>query len=96
MFCLTCLEVITAWLGVDSISGDHLIQLPCSKQVAHGPVQHAFEYLKGWRCHSLPGQPVPGLTDLTEKKKNKKSYVQMEFPVFPFVPINSYPFAGHH
>lgn len=72
MFCLTCLEVITAWLGVDSISGDHLIQPPCSKQVAQGPVQQAFECLKRWRCHSLHGQPVPGLTHLTEKKRKKK------------------------
>ena len=31
------------------------------EQAAQDCVQMAFEYLQGWRLHSLPGQPVPVL-----------------------------------
>jgi len=53
-----------------------------------------FEYLQGWRLHNLSGQPVPGLGHPHSEETFPD--VQMEPPVFQFVPIASCPVTGHH
>ena len=67
---------------------DHL------EHVAQDRVQAGFEYLQRRRLHSLSGQPVPVLGH--PQSKEVFSHVQMELPVFQFVPIAPCPVAGHH
>jgi len=57
-------------------------------------VQTAFEYLQGWRLHSLSGQLVPVVGHPYSKKVLPD--VQREPPVFQFVFIASDPVTGHH
>lgn len=47
-------RTITKWLRLESVSGDHLTQCPCSEE---GQLQWHFEHLQGWNLYSLPGQP---------------------------------------
>uniref|UniRef100_A0A8B9Q4U4 Transmembrane protein 19 n=1 Tax=Apteryx owenii TaxID=8824 RepID=A0A8B9Q4U4_APTOW len=64
------------------------------EHVAQDPVQVGFEYLQGWRLHNLSGQPVPVLCH--PHSKEVFHYVQLELPVFQFVPIASCPVTGPH
>ena len=61
---------------------------------AQDHVQVAFEYLQGWRIHSLPGQPVPVLGHSYSKKVFPNA--QREPLVFQFVPTASGPVTGQH
>ena len=47
----------------------------------------AFEYLQGWRLHSLPGQPVLVLGHPNHEKVFPD--VQMAPPVFQFVELRT-------
>jgi len=62
--------------------------------VARDHVQVAFEYLQGWRLHSLSLQPVPVLGHPHMDKVFPD--VQREPPVFQFLPMASGPVTGHH
>jgi len=62
--------------------------------VAGHHVQAAFEYLQGWRLHTLPGQPVPELGDPHSEKVFPD--VQTEPAVLQFVSIASGPVTGQH
>ena len=57
--------------------------------VTQDHVQMAFEYLQGWRLHSLIGQPLPVLSH--PHSKGVFPYVQTEPLVFQFVLIASGP-----
>jgi len=75
------------WLNTPT-KQDHI------KPVARDDVQIAFEYLQGWRLHNLFGQTVPVLDHPDSKIVFPN--VQMDHPVFQFVPIVSGPITGHH
>ena len=64
------------------------------EQVAQDYVQVSFENLHGGRLHSPSGQPVPVLCQ--PQSKEVLPHVQMEPPVFQFVPIAPGPVTGHH
>jgi len=64
------------------------------EQAAQNLVQAGFEYLQRRRIHSLPGQPVPVLCH--SQSKDVLPHVQVELPMFQFVPIALCPVAGHH
>jgi len=56
----TELQKLMGWLRLEGTTGGHLVEPPLLKQgqleqVAQDHVQTAFEYLRGWRVHSLPG-----------------------------------------
>lgn len=54
---------ITAWLRLDTTSGDHcsnpLLEQGCLQAVAQDHVLADFEYPQGWRVHNLSVEPVP-------------------------------------
>ena len=54
----------------------------------------SFEYLQGRRHNDLSGKPAPVFDH--PHSKNLFPDVQMEPPVFRFVPIVSGPVTGHH
>lgn len=58
-------------------------------------VQMAFDYLQAWRLHNRVGHPVPLHSHPQGKKKKLFPDVQMESPVFHFVPSASGPVTGN-
>ena len=64
------------------------------QQAAQDLVQAGLDYLQRRRLHNLPGQPVPGLHH--PQREEVLSRVQMELPMFQFVPVAPCPVAGHH
>jgi len=64
------------------------------QQAAQDLVWVGLEYLQRRRLHNLPGQPVPVLRH--PQREAILPHIQMELPVFQFVPIAPCPVAGHH
>ena len=62
--------------------------------IAQDRVQTGSEYLQAWRLHDLPGQPVPARGH--PHSENVFPDIQMEPPVFQFVPTAPGPVTGHH
>ena len=62
--------------------------------VAQDSVQLGFEYLQGWRLHTLPGQAVPVLSH--PHSKNRFPDVQREPPVLQSVPTDCCPVTWCH
>jgi len=78
---------------------DHLIQSPLPKQghlqkAAQDCIQAGFEYLQGRKIHNPSGEPVPVLCH--PQREEVPPPVQMELPMFQFVPVAPCPVTGHH
>lgn len=71
-----------------------LIEQAYLAPVTQDHVQLGFEYLQGWRVHSLSRQPVPVLSHPDGKKMLRD--VHRRPPVFHFVSIASSPATGNH
>ena len=83
------------WVGRDlwrSSSPNSLLEQDHLEQVAQDGIQAGFEYLQRRRLHNLSGQPVPVLGHPQSKVF---PHIQMELPVFQFVPIAPCPVTGH-
>lgn len=88
---------ITEWPRLKGASGVVWSSLP----VQAGPprasfpdqAQAAFEYLWGGRLRFPSGHPVPVLSYSHSKSC---PYIQMELPLFQFLPFASCPVTGHH
>ena len=63
-------------------------------QAAQDLVQVGFEYLQRRRLHNPSRQPVPVLRH--PQREEVLPPIQMELPMFQFVPIAPCPVAGHH
>ena len=64
------------------------------EKAAQDLVHVGLEYLQRRRIHNLPGQPVPGLCH--PQSQEVLLHVQVEFPMFQFVPVAPCPVTGHH
>lgn len=85
-------------LSGKEISGDFLVQPLCPKQgllepAAEEHMQSGFEWLLGWRFHSLSEKCVPLFN---HSLKKCFSYVSVEFLVVQFMPIDSWPVTGFY
>lgn len=85
-------------LSGEEISGDFLVQPLWPKQglpepAAEEHMQSGFEWLLGWRFHSLSEKCVPLFN---HSLKKCFSYVSGEFLVVQFMPIDSWPVTGSY
>ena len=71
-----------------------LPELVYLEQAAKDIVQAGFEYLQRRRLHSLSGKPVPVLCH--PQMKEVLPRVEVELPIFQFVPIVPCSVAGNH
>lgn len=88
---------ITECWGLEGTSGDHPPQAPAKagslQEDAQGSFLAGFERLQR-RLHNLIGQPVPVLCH--PHSENILSHVQIEIPVFQFVPGAPCSVTGNH
>jgi len=77
-----------------SSSPDLLTKQGHLQQASQDLVQAGLEYLQRRRIHNPSGQPVPVLRQ--PQREEVLPHVQVDLPMFQFVPIAPCPVTGHH